>query len=218
VSSSASRPKRHAGVSRSAQTLCRAEARCFDSLNRKKVLHMKELLFVLAILFAGSCAAQSSNGKYNFDRFSPELPQLLEMDALTVLVRGVTIEMGSHVCNRTDAANKAGEAVANWKVRNEKYSKAASGAINAFANRIESARGMEAKNSYLSQTLATTAREGQLRVARQFDGPSPENTLAPSREACLRMAEHLNSGRADVEQNPEITVALRQYMAKQEAR
>lgn len=179
---------------------------------------MKIILFVLAALLAGSCAAQSSGGKYNFDRFSPELPQLLERDALTVLVRGVTIEMGAHVCNRSDAASKAGEAVANWKTRNETYSKAASGVITAFANRIESARGDEAKQSYLNQTLVTTAKEGQMRVARQFDGPSPENTLAPSAEACLRMAEYLNSGRADIELNPEITVALRQYMAKKEAR
>ena len=180
---------------------------------------MKKLLFIFAALLAGSCAAQSTGGKYNFDRFSPEFPHLLEMDALTVLVRGITIDMWAHVCNRqsSDVATKAEDAVKNWKLRNEKYSKAAGGAITAFANRIESARGVEAKNSYLSQTLGTTAKESEVRVARQFGGPSPENTLVPSTEACLHLAERLNSGRADIEQNPEITVALRQYMSKQEA-
>jgi hypothetical protein len=176
---------------------------------------MKNALFVFLIALAG-CATQPPNGKYNFDRFSAELPQLLETDALTVMVRGSAIDMGSYVCNRVPppiASQVAQEAV-QWKVRNENFTRAAGSAINEFASRIEAARGPEAKQSYLTQSLQTNARESSAMVARQFNGPSPDNALVPSPEACIRMAEFVRSGGADIKNNPEITRALREYMAK----
>lgn len=176
---------------------------------------MKNTLTVLAIALAG-CAAQPSGGKYNFDRFSPELPQLLETDALTVMVRGSAIDMGSYTCNRISPqiASLVAQEVVQWKVRNENFTKAAGSAINDFASRIEGARGAEAKQSYLTQSLLTTAKESSARVSSQFNGPSPDNALVPSADACSRMAEYLRSGAADVKNNPEITRALREYMAR----
>ncbi len=181
---------------------------------------MKKLLLIAALFLSATCVAQSRDGGYNFDRFDSELPELLERDALTVLLRGVTIELGGQVCKRQsgDVASKAEAAVGHWKSRNEKYTKAAGTVINGFADRIEAARGIEARKSYVNQALGTVSRDGERRVASQFSGPSPSNTLVPSVDACDNFAAYINAGRADIEGNPEITVALRQYMAKQAAR
>ena len=174
---------------------------------------MPRSAIVLALMLSG-CAAPAPSGKYDFDRFNSELPQLLETDTLTVMVRGTAIDLGAYVCNRVGVPTSAvvAQEVEQWKKRNERFTKGAGSAINAFASRIEGARGGEAKQSYMQQTLFTTAKEGHVMVTRQFGGANAENSVVPSPVACTRMAEYLRSGAADIVNNPEITRALTAFM------
>ena len=152
----------------------------------------------------------------NFDRFSPDLPQLLEADALTVLTLGMTNEFSAKICTRVPLPVGAvvSYQVDEWKNRNARFTRGASGAINEIASRIERAQGASAKQSYMNQTLLTTAGKANSTIVRKFDGANLDNAKVPTAKACSEVSEYLRAGAADFDRTPQYTRELSRYMER----
>lgn len=170
-----------------------------------------------ALILAG-CAATAPTTQTpptaNFDRFSPDLPQLLETDALTVLTFGMTNELSARVCARI--ASPIGLALSyqieEWTKRNSRFTRGASGAVNEIASRIERVQGAAAKQSYLNQLLLTTAGKANSTIVRKFDGATVDNAKVPTVKACSEVVEYLRAGAADFSRTPEYVRELSKYM------
>jgi hypothetical protein len=168
------------------------------------------------LLFA--CLAASAIAAYpqspTFSRFTKDLPQLLESDAATVLVRGLTHDFAAKLCARLGGTvtQEVNEEVAAWKARNEPFLRAATMVINEFADRHIAQGGETAKQSYLQMILRQTATVANQRVMRELNGANLENAIAPPERACAGLASFLRDENADFEKSPDITRALVPYM------
>lgn len=167
---------------------------------------------VLAVCVATTAAAQSEK----FDRFTADLPQLLEADALTVLTLGLTGELSAKVCMRAPQMFSAAvsQETDNWKKRNASFTRGASAAVTEISARIEDAQGADAKQSYLNQVLLTTATKANSAILRKFNGANVDNALAPTAEACFEVAHYLSSGAADFDRTPEYVRELSRFMVR----
>ncbi len=169
-----------------------------------------------ALFLAGCVATAPTAPPGKFDRFSSDLPQLLETDALTVLTLGMTNEFSAKVCMR--APSPVGAALSyqvdEWKQRNARFTRGASGAINEIASRIEGAQGASAKQSYMNQMLLTTAGKANSTIVRKFDGANLDNTKVPTAKVCSEVSEYLRAGAADFSRTPEYIRELSKYMGR----
>ncbi len=168
--------------------------------------------FVIFGLFASAAHAQGDS----FKRFTDELPQLLETDAATVMVRGLTHDFAGKLCVRL--GNSTGEGaqkeVAEWRRRNDPFFRAAASVLNEFGDRYLPIGGESAKQGYFQMILRTTAKEANQRVMRQLDGANLDNNIVPPERACSGLAHLLHDGVADFGRTPEITRALVPYMQR----
>jgi hypothetical protein len=151
-----------------------------------------------------------------FDRFTPDLPQLLETDALTVLTLGMTNDFATKVCMRAPSmiSSAVSQESDNWKKRNARFTRGASAAINEISTRIDEAQGNAAKQSYLNQMLQTTAGKANSAILRKLDGASLDNAKVPTAQACFEIADYLRSGAADFDRTLEYTRELSKYMER----
>lgn len=172
-------------------------------------------VYSVALIFAlAGCVATAPTA--NFNRFTPDLPQLLETDAITVMTLGVTSDMASKVCMRAPPMFSAAvsQEFGNWKNRNARFTRGASTAINEIASRIEGAQGSAAKQSYLNQILQTTAAKANSTTLRKFDGANVDNSKVPTAQACFEVADYLRAGAADFDRTLEYTRELSRYMER----
>lgn len=169
-----------------------------------------------ALVLSGCVATVPTVPTANFDRFSPDLPQLLETDAITVMTLGVTSDMASKVCMRAPPMFSAAvsQEFGNWKNRNARFTRGASTAINEIASRIEGAQGSAAKQLYLNQILQTTAGKANSATLRKFDGATVDNAKVPTAQACFEVADYLRAGAADFDRTLEYTRELFRYMER----
>lgn len=166
---------------------------------------------VSAFVLAG-CVANAQTA--TFDRFTPDLSQRLETDALTVLTIGITNDLAANVCMRAPPMFSAAmsQEAGNWKKRNARFTRGASAAVNEISKRIEEAQGSAAKQSYLNQILQTTAGKANSTILQKLDGANVDNAKEPTAEACFEFASHLSSGSADFERTLEFTRELSKYV------
>jgi hypothetical protein len=167
------------------------------------------LLFLLAI-------APAFGQQPKFNRFTNELPQLLETDAATVMVRGLTFDFTAKLCARLGEpmAREIAYEVQQWQIRNDAYLKASAAAIGEIAERHVANGGNDAKQAYLQMVLLETTKTANQRVMRQLMGANLDNGKVPPRAACQSMTEWIGNGAAEVQLQPEITRALLPYMQR----
>lgn len=181
---------------------------------KKTIRVVCPVAFVFAL--AGCVATAPTSPTAKFDRFSPDLPQLLETDALTVLTMGMTNEFSAKVCTRVPSPVGAAVSyqVDEWKKRNARFTRGASGAINEIASRIEGAQGASAKQSYMNQMLLTTAGKANSTIVRKFDGANLDNAKVPTAKACSEVSEYLRAEAADFSRTPQYIRELSKYMER----
>lgn len=175
-------------------------------------LHMHiRRAFVIFGLFASVAHAQGDS----FHRFTDELPQLLETDAVTVMARGLTHDFAGKLCARlgNSTGEEAQREVAEWRRRNDPFFRAAASVLNEFGDRYLPA-GESAKQGYFQMILRTTAKKANQRAMRQLNGANLDNNVVPPERACSGLAHLLHDGVADFERTPEITRALVPYMQR----
>lgn len=174
-------------------------------------MHIQSV-FVIFCLLTFSANAQDGS----FSRFTDELPQLLETDAATVMVRGLTHDSAGKLCGRLGGTTgeEAQREVAEWRRKNEPFFRAAASVLNEFGDRYLPVGGESAKQGYLQMIMLTTAKEANKRVMRQLNGANLDNNIVPSERACSGLAHLLRDGVADFERTPEITRALVPYMQR----
>jgi hypothetical protein len=171
--------------------------------------------FVLIFIVAASMNVHSQQAAFN--RFTEDLPQLLETDASTVMVRGMTHNFAIKLCARlgTNTSKDVQNEVAAWVQRNDKFSKAASNALNEIANRHLPVGGEPARQGYLQMLLQTTGKTANQRLMQQLNGANLDNNVIPPDIACAGFARMLQDKLADFENTPNVTRALTVYMQKQ---
>lgn len=166
--------------------------------------------FLLYCLFIAAVHAQTAS----FDPFTDDLPQLLETDAATVMVRGMVHDFAGKLCGRLDNATgeEAQQEVAKWRKRNDAYFRGAASVLNEFSDQYHLIGGESAKQGYLQIILRATAKEANQRVMKQLNGANLDNNIVPPERACYGLAHLLHDGIADFERLPETTRALVPYM------
>lgn len=171
--------------------------------------------FVLIFIVAASMNVHSQQAPFN--RFTEDLPQLLETDASTVMVRGMTHNFAARLCARlgTNTSKDVQNEVAAWSLRNDRFSKAASSALNDIANRHLPVGGEPARQGYLQMILQTTAKAANQRLMQQLNGANLDNNIIPPEIACTGFARMMHDNLADFENTPNVTRALSVYMQKQ---
>jgi hypothetical protein len=151
-----------------------------------------------------------------FNRFTAELTRLLETDASTVMVQGLTFDSAGKICSRL--ANPTGEEaqreVAEWRKRNDAYFKGAASALNQFGERYRAVGGEPAKQGYFHMILEVTGKEANKRVMRHLGGATLDNSVVPPERACSGLAQMLHDGVVDFAKTPADTRALDAYMAQ----
>lgn len=170
----------------------------------------------LALVLSGCAGISPPTPSSDFDRFSPELPQLLETDALTVLTIGMTNDFAAKVCMRVTPpfGPVVSRETAEWAKRNARFTRGAAAAVNEIANRVEVARGQAAKQSYLNQVLLTTAGKANATILRKLEGANVDNAKVPSIASCTDVADYLSGGAADFDRTPQYTRELSRYMER----
>jgi hypothetical protein len=170
------------------------------------------------IHFAFICLAMqpllASGQSPEFNRFTEELPQLLETDAATVMVRGLTHDFANKLCARLGGsiALDVDAEVITWKKRNDPFISGAAKALNEIGDRYLPVGGEPAKQGYFQMILRTTTKAASERVLRQMNGANLDNNLVPPQAACAGLARMLREGAGDFSRTPEVTRALVQYM------
>ena len=175
-------------------------------------MHIRHLATILLITV--SAAAYGGSGSFN--RFTDDLPQLLETDAATVMVRGLTHDFAGKLCARLGGpvSQEVQTEVAEWRKRNDPFIKAAASALNEFGDRYLPVGGEPAKQGYFQMILQTTAKEANKRVMRQLNGANLDNNIVPPERACLGLANLLRDRVGDFEHTPEVTRALVTYIQR----
>ncbi|NMG34852.1 hypothetical protein GRF61_10405 [Azoarcus sp. TTM-91] len=168
--------------------------------------------FVVIGLFISSVHAQT----VSFNRFTDDLPQLLETDAVTVMVRSLMHDFAGKLCARLSNATggEAQEEAEKWRARNDAFIRGASSVLNEFGDRYLQVGGESAKQEYSQMILLTAVKEANRRVMRQLDGANLDNAIVPPERACYGLAQLLNDRVADFERSPETTRALVPYMER----
>jgi hypothetical protein len=171
--------------------------------------------FVLIFIVAASMNVHSQQAPFN--RFTEDLPQLLETDASTVMVRGMTHNFAVKLCARlgTNTSKDVQNEVAAWSQRNDRFNKAASNALNDIAKRHLPVGGEPVRQAYLQMVLQTTAKAANQRLMQQLNGANLDNNVIPPEIACSGFARMLHDNLADFENTPNVTRALTVYMQKQ---
>jgi hypothetical protein len=169
-----------------------------------------------AVLISCLVASQAHGQAESFNRFTDELPQLLETDATTVMTRGLMHDFAGKLCVRLGGVTgqEAQQEVAEWRKRNDPFFKAAASVLNEFGNRYLPVGGEPAKQGYFQMILRTTAKEANQRVMQQLNGANLDNNIVPPEKACSGLAHMLHDRVADFEPSPSITRALIPYMKK----
>jgi hypothetical protein len=175
-------------------------------------MHFRRLAIIAMIITSASVHGEPKS----FNRFTDDLPQILETDALTVLVRAITHDFAGKICSRLGppVSEKVQTEVAEWRTRNDPFITAAASVINAFGNRYFADGGEPARQEYLHMTKNTTGREANKRLMLQLNGASLNNNVIPPERACLGLANILRDRVGDYERNPEVTRALVPYMER----
>lgn len=175
-------------------------------------MHIRYLAIIVIVTV--SAAAHGEPGSFN--RFTDDLPQLLETDAATVMVRGLTHEFAGKLCARLGGpvSQEVQTEVVEWRKRNDPFIKAAASVLNEFGDRYLPVGGEPAKQGYSQMILQATAKEANKRVMRQLNGASLDNGIVPPERACLGLANLLRDRVGDFERTPEITRALVPYMQR----
>ncbi len=152
----------------------------------------------------------------SFNRFTEELPQLLETDAATVMVRGLTHDFAKQLCARlgSPAAQMVEIEVNEWRKRNDPFISGAAKALNEFGDRYLPVGGEDAKQGYLQMILRTTTKTANDRLVRQLNGATLDNNIVPPFPACVGFSRMLHDGVGDFERTPEFTRALVVYMQR----
>jgi hypothetical protein len=147
------------------------------------------------------------------ERYSAELPQLLERDALTVLSIGIANESASKICARTPPPFNLMVPQKNeeWKTKNRRYISAAGSAIGEFSAKIDKTLGPIAKEAYLTQVTRITGSSAQAMTERKFASATVANDVAPSVEKCFEHASYLSSGQGDFDSTPQYVKELTKY-------
>ena len=158
---------------------------------------MNHRSFALFCLLAPCLATYAQSPP--FSRFTDELTQLLETDAATVMVRGMTHDFAAKLCARLggQVAQDVESEVVKWRTRNDGIVKGAARALDEFGNRHVPEGGESAKQGYLQMVLQTTARSANQRVTRQLNGANLDNSVVPSEQACSGLARLLREGAGD---------------------
>jgi hypothetical protein len=173
-------------------------------------------IYRLIALFLLTSSALAYGQSTSFNRYTDDLPQLLETDATTVMVRGMTHEFGAKICGRLGgqiATAVAAEAT-EWRKRNDVYFRGASSVLNEISDRYLAVGGQQAKQGYLQSVLVSTATVTNQRVMKQLNGATLDNNVIPLESACRGLTRLLRDGVGDFNSTPEITRALVPYMQR----
>lgn len=175
-------------------------------------LHMKFRCFTFLCMVVPTIMAHAQST--TFSRFTEDLPQLLETDAATVMVRGLTHDFANKLCARLGGslAQEVEKEVTEWRARNDNFIKGAAKAINEIGNQYIPNGGEQAKQSYFQMILRETATIANQRLMRQLNGANLDNKITPPEAACSGLANLLRDGKGDFQNTPEITRALVPYM------
>lgn len=153
----------------------------------------------------------------SFDRFTEDMPQLLETDAATVMVRVLTYDFANKLCTRTGGkiGSEFQTEVTEWKKRNEPFVKASISVLNEFGNHYIPIGGESAKQGYFQMILQTTTKEANRRVMLKLNGANLDNNIVPSEQSCYGLLNRLQNRIDDFENTTKVTQALIIYMQKQ---
>lgn len=175
-------------------------------------MKLKSLTLILVLSSSSLVYGQSTS----FNRFTEELPQLLETDAATVMARGMTYDFGAKICGRL--GNQSAEIIRSrgveWRKRNDIFFQGASSALNEISERYISVGGEQAKQGYLQSVLVSIAKEANKQLMRQLNGATLDNNIVPPEIACNGLSRLLHDGVSDFKNTPEITRALVAYMQR----
>lgn len=195
-----------------------------DGMTPEELAQAQQTMYELAALMDANVAryrggASSGAQTDKFNRFTAELPQTLETDAVTVMTVGLTYDFAAKLCARLGNAtgSETADEVAAWQKRNNAFIRAATRALNELGNRHVPSGGEPAKQSYLQMIVRTTALEAKQRVMRQLNGANLDNAIVPPERACAGLTRMLRDGVADFEGNPQVTLALLAYMQRKPA-
>jgi hypothetical protein len=170
--------------------------------------------FTLLFLLVSSTMAHAQSASFN--RYTDDLPQLLETDAATVMARGMTHDFAAKICGRLGgqvAATVETEATA-WRKRNDVFFRGASAVLNEIGDRYLPVGGEQAKQGYFQSILVTTAKATNQRLMRQLNGATLDNNVLPPEAACMGLSRMLHDGVGDFKNTPEVTRALVSYMQR----
>ena len=152
----------------------------------------------------------------NLHRYTQDLPQSLETEALSVLTSGHTYEIEALLCQRIKG--KAGQdfqaEYQAWTLRNDQYIKASGQALTELGNLYIPDGGEAARQGYLQSALYAMTNAVTTRIANEMDGATPDNDLTPSEATCKYFAESFRSGFADFTNIPEETASLVAFMKR----
>ncbi|AXS80612.1 hypothetical protein [Dechloromonas sp. HYN0024] len=168
------------------------------------------------LLFLLATATMAHGQSPSFNRYTDDLPQLLETDAVTVMARGMTHDFAAKICGRLDgdvAATVVAE-VTEWRKRNDMFFRGASAALNEIGDRHLPVGGEQAKQGYFQSVLVTTAKATNQRLMKQLNGATLDNSVLPPEAACMGLSRMLHDGVGDFKNTPEVTRALVSYMQR----
>lgn len=173
-------------------------------------------IFRLTLLLALASSTMAYGQSTSFNRYTDDLPQLLETDAATVMARGMTHEFAAKICGRLGgqvAATVEAEAT-EWRKRNDVFFRGAAAALNEIGDRYIPVGGEQAKQGYFQSVLVTTAKSTNQRLMRQLNGATLDNSVLPPEAACTGLSRMLHDGVGDFKNTPEVTRALVPYMQR----
>lgn len=177
-------------------------------------LHMRLYFVTFTYLFFLPILAFSEPSSFN--RYTVELPKLLETDAATVMTKGMTYDFAKKLCARLGGpiAQEFETEATEWRKRNDPFISGATKALNEFGDRYLPVGGEQAKQEYFQKLLHFTAKIANDRVMRQLNGANLDNNISPLEAECSSLARTLHDGVADFDKTPEITQALVPYMQR----
>ena len=175
-------------------------------------MSLRYLAWTCLAVFATAADSQSPT----FNRFTADLPQLLETDAATVMTRGLTHDFAKKLCARVggSVAQQVEKEGAAWTARNDAYIRASVMVLSAFGDRLFANGGENARQGYFHSIGRQGASVATQRLMRQFNGANLENSVVPPESACAGLANSLRDGEADFKRTPDVTRALIPYMQR----
>lgn len=185
------------------------------------ILRLLGLFFASTILFflvlttpPTTFAAETQPPQFN--RFTENLPKLLETDAATVMVRAFTYQVANTLCARLGGApaQEVEKEATEWRERNDDFIKASAQAIDEIGNQLIPIGGEQEKQSYLQMIMRESTKVANQRIMSQFNGANLDNKVIPPETVCVQFANLLRNGKGDFQSTPEITRALIPYMQR----